>query len=709
MKLLLLLCFFQQTDTAKMKRMGDILIKAAKPIYQQGPYGSIVNVGNDPLSPGSSALSALERAPGIVVDHRYNSFTLNGKSGVTVLIDGKLTHMSSTQLMNYLSGLNADDIERIEIMTTPPANFDAEGNAGILNIVLKRNRKKGSHASLTASGGFGRWAKASGSLRLEHNTGKVNLWTAYSYSYDHSETQLVATGSEVVPQWSGLTTMSYLSNSESYNQSHFVRAGMDVDIDPRTSASVAASYYYGGSTNHAANGVVYDFLPDSVLTFGGVIDGKSTWKNPWFSLTLDRKMGKGGKLSLDAYYDLATAGGASTVSSSFVDGHGAQVDPGNPTYAPDQRGYSSGTQHDGTLKIDYTGTLSPRIQLEAGLKYDASRHLGSSGILSFENGTWVNRGGTASDLLVREGVGAAYASFHFRIDTLTTLIAGFRYEYSRTVGSNAQTGTDTVNRTINGLFPDIFLSRALDDHQGLVLSYTKRISRPSYDDLTPNISYNDPLSVFTGNPLLQPTLSHTLRLGYHYRGYAVSLLASRDVHPIVRYQVYAVPGSDLIYIGPVNLDHQDGIRLELVLPVRLTSWWDVNASLSGGWTHYRATYNPVPYDNTFIAGSGTATSTVRLPRRFLVEVSGAYSSRNYYGALYNYPNTSLSLALKKDLPGKRGSLLLSASDLLRMQYHSYLGDVTTDAFQSRVAVWYRPESWWGPVVKLSYVWAFGRP
>ena len=711
MKLLLLLSLLQQTptqkapppDTVKVKQMSEVIVRAQKPVYQQGPYGTIVNVQNDLLSAGSSALETLERSPGIQVDHRYNTITLNGKAGVIVLINGRRSHLSADQLMTLLNSLNADDIEKIEIMTTPPANFDAEGSAGIVNIVLRKDRHRGNHGSLALSGGYGQGAKSSGSLRVEHNTGKIDVSAAYSFSHDHSAAQLLANGTEILPQWAGQTTFDYQSLGQSIYNSQAARAGLDAHLDSQTTVGTTFSYWYSRSNYNAQNQEDYLF-PDSAFHFKGNVVSTSTWKSPSASLTLERKLRKGEKLNLDLYYDVNLVGGGSSVQSAFLDQHGEPVDPGDTAFAPRQEGFSSATLKTGTVQMDYTREWNARLTLEAGVKGDYSRNLSSGGIESLVNGVWVDRGDITSELLVRENIDAAYASFHIHLDTATTLIAGVRYEYSHTLGTDNQ--TDTLDRKLSGLFPDVFITRKLGDHQTLEAAYTKRISRPSYDDLSNSIGYNDPLSVFTGNPFLRPTISHTLKAGYTNRGYALSLLVSRDEYPIARYQVVSQPGSDLIYIMPENLDYQNALTLQAVLPWKVTSWWDINTSFSGGWTQYKATFDPSPYQKTFPSCNINVTGVFKLPHHITVEAYGNYTTRTYYAANMNYANAALSLGFKKAL-GASSNLLLSISDVCRMQYLNTLGQVTQDAFDSKVWVSYRPESWVRPIVKVSYTRTFG--
>ena len=176
--------FGTQVMMENTKTMGEIVVRAEKPLYQQKPEGTIVNVESSILTKGSSALEVLERSPGVVINHRDNSIELNGKSGVMVMLNGKLMRMSMEQVITLLSGMSADDISTIELLTTPPASYDAEGSAGFINIVLKKNKKQGTNGSTSLTGGYGYGEKGTGSINFSHNTKNINLYGSYAYSHN---------------------------------------------------------------------------------------------------------------------------------------------------------------------------------------------------------------------------------------------------------------------------------------------------------------------------------------------------------------------------------------------------------------------------------------------------------------------------------------------------------------------------------------------
>src|ERR1700754_2868500 len=186
----------QKIDTSQLK---TIIVRGAKPLFQQQINGTVVNAGNSILTKGSSVLEVLERSPGVVIDRRSNAISLNGKNGVLVLINGKQLRMSMDQLVDLLNSMPADNIEKIELLTSPPANYDADGNAGMINIVLKKNRKKGTNGSLSLAGGYGYREKASAGLNLSHNTRNIDMYGAWSFSHDRSAMDWHARSAQDLP------------------------------------------------------------------------------------------------------------------------------------------------------------------------------------------------------------------------------------------------------------------------------------------------------------------------------------------------------------------------------------------------------------------------------------------------------------------------------------------------------------------------------
>jgi len=274
--------------------------------------------------------------------------------------------------------------------------------------------------------------------------------------------------------------------------------------------------------------------------------------------------------------------------------------------------------------------------------------------------------------------------------------------------NNSKTGADIVNRKLGTLFPSVFFSKKINDNETLQLSYTKRISRPSYNDLASYVGYSDPTAVYTGNPFLQPTITNNIKLGYNYKTWSFSLLFSRDDNAIARYQLTESPARDILYISPQNLTWQNNITLQATLPFKINNWWSMNYSFAGGIRQYRATYTKTAFEKSYFGYSANFSQAFKLPANFSAEISGWYNNTAYNGTQKVNGFGVLNAGIKKELKKNAGSLQLSVSDILRDErYNVHYGTFTEEAFSIKSYVSVNTESTMFPIIKLTYSRSFG--
>ncbi len=284
------------------KQLNGVVVRSQKLLYRQQPEGIVVNVESSLLTKGSSILEVLERSPGVTIDHHNNSIALNGKTGVMVMINGKLMRMSMEQLINLLNGMSADDIATIELLTTPGAKYDAEGSAGIINIVLKKDKAMGTNGGINITGGYGYREKASANARIDHNNGKTDIYGSYSFSHNRSYGTLYGNGSENVPALGGEASFDYHGTGKPVSNSHFARAGIDYKAAPGLTLGAGISYDNSETENYSHNHCDYTLSSDSVLYFNGYIQGISHWQNLIASIYLEKQWKQAGKINVDADY-----------------------------------------------------------------------------------------------------------------------------------------------------------------------------------------------------------------------------------------------------------------------------------------------------------------------------------------------------------------------------------------------------------------------
>ncbi|WP_183573412.1 outer membrane beta-barrel protein [Mucilaginibacter sp. X5P1] len=683
------------------RQLSDVVIHANKPLVSQQSGGLVVNVQNSVLTKGSSVLEVLERSPGVILDPRNNSLSLNGKSGVMVMLDGKLIRLPMQEVVSLLNGMSADNIANIELLNTPPAKYDADGSAGLINIVTKKNKKPGTNGSYTLTGGYGKGEKASAAFNLSHTSDNTNWYTNYAYTHDRTYGQLLATGTEDVGAIGGSVTVHYFGVSKPITNQQQLSTGFDTRLTPTLTIGSSIDYTYNTNEQNHNNQGFYQLRPDSVLLFNSGIKGNGKGHDLAANIFAEKTISKDEKIRADADYIDYADNDLTNVQSSFVDNHGNPAGGNDSLYAPMQRDQYVSTVHSGIFQVDYSKSFNKNIKFEAGAKGTYTRSSGTSGIENLKQGQWVSSLNTSSSLITKETIGAAYASLSAQLDTATSLVAGARYEYS----VNRATG---INRQLGKLFPNISIDRKLSSTEDLQLSYTERISRPSFSDLASYITYNDPVSVFTGNPYLLPTITRNFKLNYSNHDNLFSLLYSQDDNPIVQGQVVTGPSKQLVYIAPENVSYQNNLTLQANISIKVNDWWQMNYNLTGGWRQFKIDYTLVPVEKSYLGYSLNFSETFQLPHRFTLELSGYYNTMSYYGVSKVDGQGMLNAGFKKDLGDHRGSLQLSITDVLRSgSYHSYIGALTRDAFDSKIYINYQPETAMVPVIKLSYFRSFG--
>lgn len=668
----------------------------------------VVNVQNSILTKGSSALSVLERSPGVVIDHRNNSISLNGKDGVMVMINGKLMRMALSQVVALLNGTSANDIEKIELLTSPPSKYDADGNAGLINIVMKKDKNQGTSGSITLTGGYGYREKGVAGFNLSKNTGKVSTYGSYSFSHDRTYSYMFIHSTQNMPVLGGNLDVIVYDTTRSNQNNHNATAGIDYKINSKITVGGNIIYNASSSTSVSGTHAIYNVLPDSLLTFNGRISGNNHWKNFTSSVYLEKEMNVGEKLNFDLDYLHFQNDNPSEVKSSFLNADGTRAGSNDSLFAPNQQGFAGTSIQVGVLKSDFSKQISKKIRMETGIKQTYSEGKSLSGIESFIDGKWVNRSETANQINMKESISAGYLSLSALLNPSMSLNFGARFEYSHTHMDDPKTNLNTIDRRLGKLFPNISVTKKFNENNELQISYSKRISRPSYTDLASYVSYSDPTAVYTGNPMLKPTTTDNIKLGYNYRNYSFSLLFSHDDHPIARYQITQRPEGNLLYVSPQNVDFQNNVTLQASLPIKINNWWTMNYSIVGGLRNFKVSYTLIPVEKTYFGYSGNFSQIFNLPKSISAEISGWYNGASYNGSIKTRGFGMLNFGVKKTLKENVGSFQLSISDILRtMQINNYYGTLTTEAFSVKNHVAFNTESRVSPIFKLTYFKSFG--
>ncbi|MEO9173232.1 MAG: TonB-dependent receptor, partial [Mucilaginibacter sp.] len=630
------------------KSLNTVSITAAKPLIERKIDRTVMNVENSVLAAGNSAMEILERAPGVSVD-KDDNISLRGKQGVTVMINDKLTYLTSAQLANLLRSTDGNTIKSIEIITNPSAKYDAAGNSGIINIKLKKNKQAGTNGSITLGAGYGNNGKDNETLQLNHKQGNLNIFGSFSHN-DNKKQQDLGIKRIVTDNTGQVTYFNQYSHLPQSHHNNSYRFGADYDLSPKNTIGFVVNGYFNteGDYNDNRTYIGPNFTQvDSSLHTVSII--RQTFNNIAVNLNDSYKIDTAGQeISADIDYSKFRNNSNGQYITDFFLQDGSLQRPqtflGNLTP-------SVIDIH--TAKVDYANPITKSVKLESGFKLSDVK--------------------TDNDLMQSTVAGGAYPSLnHFIYDEKidagyinlsksfknTSIQAGLRAEYtSSTATGDSLNIVQVIPRHYFDLFPSLFINHTINNKNELSFSYSHRIDRPQYDNLNPFVYHLDPYTYQKGNPYLKPQYTNNLELDYTYnKSLTVSLGYSRTIDVITQ-----VPGTDpatkIAFVTQENLQMQHNYSINIYTPYTITKWWEGNANATGFYLGFKS--------NGLEGGNfekGQAAYQIRTTQTFTpiagykAELTFNYQSALTYGLFYVKPQYATDAGISHSFAHKKANV-----------------------------------------------------
>jgi outer membrane receptor protein involved in Fe transport len=627
-------------DLGNIKMLADpqslqaVTVTAEKPLIQLGIDRKIYNVEKDIAASGGSAVDIMKNIPSLAVDIDGNVTLRNAPP--TIFVDGRPTTLTLDQIP-------ADEIESVEIITNPGAKFDASGGvSGILNIVMKKNRKPGYNGAIRAGidkrGGY----NLGGNLNIKE--GKFNFFL--SGNYNHRKTISPGTTDRLTfidePEYQLHEVDSNVTNSHFA----FARFGMDYFMDNRNTFTISGTIVKGVSTPTTNSGITTDTLYND-----GYSNSSFTQR---YSNTTSNFNNKSGMISFK--HNFPRSGEEWTADANYTRGKTTSVNPitsyiynipGGPlTSIYEQQTNSSGNNEFITAQTDFTNPFTTKSKLEAGGRV-AIRNIGNLNIFNTvdSEGNLIYQPLLSSDYNYHDQVLAGYIQYSNTVGNLGFQL-GLRAENSSYHGSNnfaeqdeSNPGglKDTVGKFSNSypisLFPSIFLTEKLNSSQDLQLNYTRRIDRPSFLELSPYTDYSDSLNLSRGNPNLKPQFTNSFEMAYQLNYQKNTFLASAyykyTTDLITRYQTKEInPLTDSVVLinTYINANSSYVGGLELIGRNSLTSWWDLTTNLNIYTSKINAG-DSIPTAPASYSWFAKINTTFKFLKKFTLQITGDYTSK----------------------------------------------------------------------------------
>ena len=634
--------------------LSNVTVAAKKPLYEQSIDRLTINVGSSVTNAGSTALDVLMRSPGITVDQQNNTLSMNGKDGVVIMLNGRINRMPVSTLVQMLAGMNAANIDKIELITTPPANFDAEGNAGFINIIMKTNTQYGTNGSWSLTGGYGkRWTGMIG-FNFNHRQGKWNIYGDYGGSDISSIVAGFFSRTVTANSRSLVTEMKMNRNSQVINQN--ARLGIDYEVSKKTTLGLLLS--------GLANVYRMDEQNTSHIFINKSLDTLVTLKNKEshpllhyaINLNLLHQFNNGGRLTVNLDRMYYSNDNVIDYVINFYDGKNAFLRNEN-TNSKKRTPINFWV-----ASLDYTKRLNSSLELEAGIKGTLSDFTNDVKVETMKGGVLTNDRELTSKYYLEENIEAAYSSLQIKITEKTSAKLGLRFEYTN---SNLRTDftKNIVDRHYGRLFPSASISQTLNSSQSLNFSYNRRITRPTFNDMAPFVYFIDPNTFFAGNPALQPSISDILKGDYIIKRLLFSMVYTYEASPIANYAPTVNPVTNKQTFSSENQDSKITWALSIAAPVTVNSWWSMQNNLTAIAQRLDAVYKaqPLQLKQTHVAFN--STQTFSFPKAFTVELNGFFQTGGLFGVYRLKPRGTLNIGVQKKIREKAGVLRLNLNDV----------------------------------------------
>jgi len=646
--------------TEDTKILEEVTVTAKVPFIERKIDRYVVNPEALISNAGTNALELLEKAPGVSLDNN-GSILLKGRTGVTIFINDKPSYLSGAELENYLRSLPTGSIKQIEIIENPPAKYEAAGNSGVINIIIKRSTLKGFHGNTALSYRRSRYNGSNNSLNLNYNKNKISLFANIYAGFYGSFQDLNI--NRFYKDENDTALSSFKQNSFNTRNGKYLNATTGLDFYPTDATSLGVSYKNANSpTERRVDNTAIVSDAQDVELQRIVADNLSniSFKNALYNFYINHKIDtSGSKISLDADFVQYTSGNDQNFKNFVY----------NPddilTYDDLIEGEIPSTIKIYAAKTDYTKPLNGNTKLEAGLKTAFTKTDNEAIYTNTVDGTTSPDYNLSNRFLYDEWINAAYLNLNRSFGRFD-LQAGLRAESTKLTGEqlgNVERPDTTFTRTYNSLFPTFYASVKLDSAQvnSLTFSYGRRINRPYFQDLNPFISPLDRFTFYSGNPDLLPTFSHNLSLSHSYKGILnTSLSFAKTIDGInetleIRDEIY--------YSRPGNIDSNTSINLSINGNFKVNKWYNINSYIELGYLKFDSELYTENLNSSGFYQYASLTNSFQLGKGWKADVSGQYRSDIVSAQLLIKSFWVANFGVQKKIMDGKGNLKLSVNDI----------------------------------------------
>jgi len=641
--------------------LQGVTVTARKPMIEVRADKTILNVENSINAVGNDALELLRKSPGVTVD-KDDNISLSGKNGVQVYVDGKPSPLSGSDLSNFLKSLQSSQVEAIEIITNPSAKYEAAGNAGIINIKLKKNKAYGTNGTINAGYNQGIFPKYNGGISLNHRNAKVNLFGNYNYNKTRNESFMNLHREQLDTLFDQKSKMTFQNNSHSF------KAGADYFINSRNTIGIMANGTYTDNTFSNTSKTPISYIPTGVvdrILFADNVS-KSKRNNTNFNTNYRFADTSGHELNVDADYGIYRIKSDQLQPNYYYD----------PTFTTINSQYIYNMLAPTNIDI-----YSLKADYEQNFKKGRLGFGGKSSYVKSDNDFQRYNVYTndkildtlrSNKFLYKENINALYVNYNKQYKGVM-IQAGLRMEHTHAEGHSNGFKWDgqyvTYDSGFNRNYTDFFPSAAVTFNKNPMnqwsISYSRRIDRPAYQDLNPFEFKLDEYTYQKGNTELRPQYTNSISVTNTFKYKLTTTLNYSHVSDVFS-QLVDTADKSKTFISKKNLATQNIISLNVSMPWQY-KWYSIFANVNTYYSKYRANFGTGRIVNLGVfAANVYAQQTFKLAKATTAEMSFFYTSPSIWqGTFKSKEMWGLDVGLSQTVLKGKGTVKATVTDIFQ--------------------------------------------
>ena len=653
-------------STDSVHKLKEVVVSSKKPMIEQKIDRTVINVDASPSNAGSNVIEVLEKSPGVSVDKDGN-ISLKGKQSVLVMIDGRPSYLSPSDLYNYLKSLPSTAIDQIELMTNPPAKYDASGNAGVINIKTKKIKTMGFNGTYNGSVGQGIYNRNSNSLNLNYRKNKLNVFSNMSYSNwegfnDLKILRRYKDNNDNITAIFDQRTYTKNENKDNLN----AKIGFDYTINSNTNIGAVISGFINPDKSGNDN-ISYlknsSNITDSIVK--SINEMTNEWKNISANLYLQHKfdsLGKEISIDLDGSKFYSN-------SESYLNN---QMFNANNSFRSKQEllGKFPIDIQIFSAKTDYSHPLKNKAKIELGAKSSYVQTTNGANFFNIIPGGQTIDYNKTNSFDYKENINAGYINLSKEVNKWGFQL-GLRAENTNATGyqkGNALKADSSFTRSYTNLFPTTYITYKASDKNQYSINFGRRIDRPSYQDLNPFIFYLDNYTYNKGNPFLQPQITNNFELGYTYNQFITTTLNYSVTNKIFQESLIQDGFATIVQTNNIGTKTNYGIASNIQLEAKKI--FSTNIYLAYTHDNYKGDVGGDKLDISADMYLISLNNQFKFDKGWSAELSGWYRTKGVEGQLLINPLSQLNLAVQKQVLKTKGTIKLGVRDLLFTNFPS---------------------------------------